>query len=150
MPLYFAYGSNLKRERLLERVTGALPAGIAWLADFAVVFDKRGADGTPKANLAPRFGARTWGALYALSEEDFDRLDRYERGYARLAVTVIGADGAPVPALTYRSERLLHGVPPADAYLRLVLEGAREHGLPEEHLRALTEAAAPTPRAWSD
>ena len=84
MPLYFAYGSNLKRERLLERVTGALPAGIAWLADFAVVFDKRGADGTSKANLAPRFGARTWGALYTLSEEDFDRLDRFERGYARL------------------------------------------------------------------
>ena len=51
MPCYFAYGSNLSLARLRERIGIALPLGVAELPDYRLVCDKRGADGSAKANL---------------------------------------------------------------------------------------------------
>lgn len=135
--LYFAYGSNLKWDRLRRRVPRAEPAGIGWLAGHAVAFDKRGRDGSGKANLSPAPDARVWGALYRLHLEDFARLDRFEGGYERVEVRVARPGGGLVEAITYRSGRLLDAPVAFDWYRRLVLEGAREHGLPEEHVGRL-------------
>ena len=84
MALYFAYGSNMASARLAARVPSARPVGPARLRDFAFRCNKRGADGTAKANLAPEPGAETWGVLYELDPGAFEVLDRLEGGYERV------------------------------------------------------------------
>ena len=129
--LYFAYGSNLCADRLRERAPSARARGAAYMRGFELRLDKLGADGTAKANLhaAPR--ARVWGALYALEREDWPRLDEFERGYARIEIEVILANGQCALAQTYRSDRLT-GAAAAVWYKQLIVAGARAHGLPAD------------------
>jgi hypothetical protein len=77
-----------------------------------------------------------WGALYLVHADDLERLDRYEAGYERVAVEVCWRD-ARVGAHTYRSARTTSDPVPFAWYKRLVVEGAREHGLPADWIRAL-------------
>ena len=134
--LYFAYGSNLASRRMRERVPDARPGGRARLAGFRLVSDKPGRDGSAKLNLVRDAGACVWGALWALQQRDLLVLDRIEGGYERVAVTVDG-DGGPLAATTYVSPLRGADAPLAGAYKALVVEGAREHGLPAEWLARL-------------
>jgi hypothetical protein len=129
---YFAYGSNLASARLRERVPSAVVRGVARAPGFALRVDKRGADGSAKANLHPAIdpGAEVWGAVYAIDAAEWPRLDRFEQGYARIEIEV-WLDDACFLASTYRSDRLTVDPVPLDWYKRLMVDGAREHGLPE-------------------
>jgi len=90
--------------------------------------------------------AEVWGVLYALPPGAWPALDRYEGGYARVAVEVEEAGGRPRRAETYISELLCEDLPPWAWYRRLVAEGAREHGLPSEHVAAVAgHPARPDP-----
>jgi hypothetical protein len=140
---YFAYGSNMSRAIFYER-RGMRPlaARPARLDGYRLCFNlpigpgERGC-----ANLEPEDGASTYGVLYRLTPTDFDRLDRTEGVhvgiYHRIPVDVMVADEI-VGALTYRSFRISAGRKPSARYLGLLLDGAREHGLPEEHVRFLS------------
>jgi gamma-glutamylcyclotransferase (GGCT)/AIG2-like uncharacterized protein YtfP len=139
VPPYFAYGSNLSSERLRERVRSVRAIGVARLDGYAWRSDKRGADGTAKANLAVDASACVWGTLYELDPADLEALDRFEGGYRRVRV-VVDCEGAPTVAETYLSGRRCAEAPQA-AYLALVLAGAREHDLPANWIAALQELA---------
>ena len=136
--LYFAYGSNLCAARLCERAPSAIARGAARADGFALALDKRGADGTAKVNLRAEPGSVVWGALYALDARDWPRLDAYERDYARIEIAVCcGAE--TLVAQTYRSDHLTDDPIAAAWYKRLIVDGARAHGLPSEWC-ALLEA----------
>lgn len=138
MPLYFAYGSNLRTARLRARVPSATPRGVAWLDGFRLTLDKRGADGSAKANVAAAAGERVFGVVYELEAAHWPDLDRCEPGYERFDARV-ERGGARLAVQTYRST-LVTDDPVAHAwYKRLMVEGAREHGLPPEWV-ALLEA----------
>ena len=51
--LYFAYGSNLKTERMKERIPSAMVKGISTLRGYQFKLNKLGKDGSAKANIAP-------------------------------------------------------------------------------------------------
>jgi uncharacterized protein (TIGR00369 family) len=142
MALYFAYGSNMASARLGTRVPSARPLGAARLADFAWRCNKRGADGTAKANLIREAGAETWGVLYELDAGALEVLDRVEGGYQRVAVTVI-RDDQSLRAHTYVSDRFAEDESPASWYVGLVVSGAREHALPAEWIASLERLAEP-------
>src|SRR5512133_1439850 len=74
--LYFAYGSNLSLEGMDARCPDAKPIGPAILHDWALTFQG-------VADIEPRAGTRTHGALWRISDSDLERLDRYE-GYPGL------------------------------------------------------------------
>jgi len=130
VPLYFAYGSNLKAERLIERVGPASAAGRARLADHGLSFKKRGGDGSGKACFEAAPGQTLWGVVYALTSAQFETLDRFERGYRRIEIAVRVDDEELKTAITYQAERFTDDPTPYDWYVRLIVEGAREHGLP--------------------
>jgi gamma-glutamylcyclotransferase (GGCT)/AIG2-like uncharacterized protein YtfP len=133
--LYFAYGSNLASRRLRARAPGARARGRARLAGWRLVADKPGKDGSAKLNIVPDPAACVWGAVFELREDDLRELDRYEDGYARFAVRVDAEAGA-LEATTYASP--LRGAPGlARDYKELVLEGAREQGLPAGWIASL-------------
>ena len=135
--LYFAYGSNLSSARMRGRVTSARALGPARIADYRLALDKRGADGSGKANLAPAPGASVWGVVYAIDELHWPRLDACEPGYRRVEVEVWTPQRS-LAAQTYRARVLTDDPVAFDWYKRLILEGALEHGLPPEWIETLT------------
>jgi hypothetical protein len=142
LALYFAYGSNMGSARMRSRVPEARLRAVGCVAGFRLALDKAGADGTGRANLAPEAGGLVWGVVWALPGSAWPALDRFEPGYARREIEAVST-GARVLAQTYLA------TDPADApldvsleYARLLLEGAREHGLPAEHVAILEALAA--------
>ncbi len=135
--VYFAYGSNLLTARMQERVPSAMPRGPAWLANHRLTTDKRGQDGTGKANLQPTPGERVWGVVWSLDAADWGRLDACENGYRRLALQVVGKKGEQIRAETYISNRLTDDPVLDSEYKRCLVDGARAHRLPEDWVSLL-------------
>jgi gamma-glutamylcyclotransferase len=140
---YFAYGSNMSRAIFLERrAMHPLAIRRGWLEEHRVCFNLPVGPGERGvANLEPAAGARTWGVLYLLTGEEFDRLDRTEgvhRGYYRRAPVEVVVDGGDhVSAFTYLSSWAREGRKPSARYLGLLVAGAREHGLPDDYVASL-------------
>jgi hypothetical protein len=134
--LYFAYGSNLSPARMVGRIAEARSLGAARLAGFRLCLDKRGGDGSGKANLREDPSESVWGALYSFDASEWLRLDGFEPGYERIAVEVEW-QGTTRPAHTYRSRLLTPDPVPFAWYKRLIVDGARAQRLPEEWIRRL-------------
>ncbi len=133
---YFAFGSNMSSVRLLARVEDARPLGRALLRDHAFVCNKRGQDGSAKANIEPREGASVWGVLFVVPRADLARLDRIEGGYVRTEV-MVDHEGTTVTCFTYLSTRRLDGGRPFDWYKAHIVDGAVEFGLPADYVATL-------------
>jgi gamma-glutamylcyclotransferase len=150
---YFAYGSNLVIERMRERGADFTAARPAVLRDHRLVFDKRSSDGTSRANVERSVGARVYGVVYEMAADGLRALQQFESGYDLVEVLVQSAraDGGVevVPAKTFlaRPDRRI-SADPSKSYLHMILEGARQHGLPdaarEEILRAAKRKPDPT------
>jgi cation transport regulator ChaC len=137
---YFGYGSNMSRAIFVER-RGMKPMashpgrldGHGLRFNLPVGPGERGV-----ANLEIEPGARIWGVLYRLSVEDCKRLDRSEGVhvglYQRIPVEVTSEIHGRVTAFTYRSSFVDTGRKPSARYMDLLLDGAREQGLPEEYV----------------
>lgn len=147
--LYFAYGSNLLSERMRSRVASARRVCGAWVDDKRLTFGKRGRDGSGKATLVATIGARVWGALYAIDPAHWERLDGFEPGYERVALEVTTENHERVTAATYIAPETASEPVAFAWYKRLLIDGARENGLPEPYidsLRRLPERPGPERR----
>jgi cation transport regulator ChaC len=142
----FAYGSNLYFSRMTERVPSAQVVGCALLSGCRLCFHKRSdIDGSGKANvIAGGAGDCVWGVVYEIAPADLPALDRCEGGYARRAIEVELTTGERVGVEVYvaESENVDERVRPFAWYKRLVVDGARMHGLPAEYVEVI--ACAPT------
>jgi cation transport regulator ChaC len=140
---YFGYGSNMSRSIFVERRRmRPLATRSARLDDYRLCFNiPIGPGERGVANLQAQTGARTHGVLYLLAAADFDRLDRTEGVqfgvYRRIPVEVTLDDAQRVAAVTYQSSLTQDARKPSARYMGLLLEGARQHGLPGEYLRFL-------------
>lgn len=144
---YFAFGSNMGCHRLQARIAAARPWGRGQLSGWRFVCNKIGLDGSAKANIVRCPGALVWGAIYQLPTGELGRLDVIEGGYDRIVVDV-GDDGGELwRCQTYVSHRISDDHTPFDWYRALMIDGAREHGLPADHIAVLEGLAArPDPR----
>jgi len=149
---YLAYGSNLHPLRLIERVGPLEGLGKVCLPGWRLCFDKRGSDGSAKANLraAPGTEHEAWGALYRLKRSQYGTLDHFEgcgRGYETFWLD-LPFEEREIEVLTYLTPshwRLSSGLP-HDWYRELVYLGARYHGIPESVQDAIARVpAAPDP-----
>jgi gamma-glutamylcyclotransferase len=139
---YFTYGSNLLSDQMVAR-TGPIRTGderprIARLPNYRLVFNVLGDDGCIYANIAQP-GNGVLGVVYRCGEDALEKLDEYEHEYERQEVVVIDGNGIDLVALVYiaKPEHVTVGGAPSAAYLRKIVTGAREHGLPEEYIRAI-------------
>ena len=140
--LYFAYGSNLSTSRMRGRVCSAEVIGRAQLLNHQLTFDKRGRDGSGKANVTSMERASTWGVLYRIEASSFSRLDGFESGYRRIRVEVALTSGETRNADTYRAIAAASGLLPYSWYKKLITDGARAHDLPEEYVAFLDSIPA--------
>jgi gamma-glutamylcyclotransferase (GGCT)/AIG2-like uncharacterized protein YtfP len=98
------------------------------------------------AGLASRPGAEVWGVVYRLSAKDLSALDRREgydperradiNRYNRQAVRVL-MNGEPLDCVTYFARPEPGDHVPSAEYLRTIIEGAEENGLPPDYISML-------------
>ena len=142
---YFAYGSNMLRQRLRARCPSARRLAVARLHGHRLAFDKRSwRDNTGKCRIEETgdAGDLVWGVLYDLDASDLTQLDRAEgAGNGHEIVTVDAqVDGTQVvPAFTYQAEPgfIDASLVPYDWYVELVVAGAKENGLPPAYVRGI-------------
>lgn len=138
--LYFAYGSNMLTARLRARVPSCRPICIASLPGHELRFHKRSRDGSGKCDaFIVSGGAGVMGVLFSFEAADRPALDRAEgrgSGYDDAIVTVHDGNGRSMDALTYfaHPNYIDSRLKPYGWYRELVLEGAREHGLPKQYV----------------
>ena len=130
--IYFAYGSNLLRERLLARCPSLSFASRAVLAGHQLAFDKASIDKSGKCAFVRAEGENVLGVLWDVPNEDLGELDKHEgvgNGYEQCIVSVAREDGNTVEAVTYRATKHQQGLQPFDWYLALVVAGAVQQQL---------------------
>lgn len=137
----FAYGSNLSTRRLHARTPSARAVCVASLGGYALRFHKRGADGSAKAD-AFRTGNtadRVWGVVWEIAADELPALSEVEAGYDLREVELRTRDGVTLHAHAYRActAAIDASCVAFDWYVEYVREGALEHGLPEDCVRAL-------------
>lgn len=138
--LYFAYGSNMCSGRLRRRVPSAEPLFIACLSGHRLSFDKRSNDGSGKAD-AEHTGDDNcvWGVVFEIETVEKEALDQAEAlgsGYEEKTVTLDGPFGKCAATMYYATDKDAVRKP-YSWYLRFVVEGARQHGLPADYVFSL-------------
>lgn len=103
--LYFAYGSNLDRERMKERKCDFSSAKSAHLKDWKLVFNKRSAKipAMGFGNVIPAKGEIVEGILYEMDDSMIKSLDKYEgypKHYNREKI-IVSVEGKEVEADIY-------------------------------------------------
>lgn len=147
---YFAYGSNMLRQRLQHRGVKLLDVGrAASIAGYSLAFNKNSSDRSSKANLMRATGQTSWGVLFSVESGSLAGLDAAEGSpdhYYRATVTVQTDDGAR-DAMTYLAQPKMvieTSDQPWDWYLALVLAGAKAcPGMPSswiEHVRSIGQS----------
>jgi hypothetical protein len=139
---YFAYGSNMSSRRLTRRVKIINTIDPTCLKGYELTFNKLGKDSTAKANLVASPEGHLWGVLYRLVENEAQLLDGFEPAYVKLHVHARGMNiRDEASAFTYSSNLLTEDQKPARRYLEHIIEGAREHALPEDYISFLKNSA---------
>lgn len=144
--LYFAYGSNLSRQRLHLHAPSAHLVSIARLEGYRLAFSiesKRSWLGGV-GDIVAEPGSEVWGALWVIGAEHSRELDAQEGlfrdppAYRRLTVEVRTPAGDLVRCRTYQVVAPHpKGYAPSPAYKQTILTGARDIGLPEAYIARL-------------
>jgi hypothetical protein len=122
---YFAYGSNMLPERLLERIIKYHTAFPSTLSNYRFTYNKKSIDRTAKANIIEdTSGAVAMGICFEIDDDDFSELQKFENGYDRRNITITLKGGKQVSAVTYISDSTDDTLTPSKEYKDLVLKGA--------------------------
>ncbi|XP_015678714.1 gamma-glutamylcyclotransferase isoform X1 [Protobothrops mucrosquamatus] len=142
---YFAYGSNLLRERIMLRNPSVVFLTIAQLLDYKLAFSSHQGrlslqwkGGTATIVYSP--GEEVWGIIWKMNTSDLCSLDRQEgveNGiYIPIEVTVRTQDGKIVKCRSYQMNDYVHDLP-SPQYKRVICLGAKQNELPMDYQKKL-------------
>lgn len=141
---YFAYGVNLNKDVLRKRIGDWKISKKAILEGYTLcfsVYSKSWKGGV--ADIREMEGSRVYGAVYLITEEQLNMLDRYEgvpNTYMRRKVKVITEDGV-IDAITYVATNPKGYVKPSIEYLSNIIKGLRQHGYDENVIKEVKRIA---------
>jgi cation transport regulator ChaC len=152
MPLIFQYGSNCDASRLSSdaRLGGdAEDLGRAeTLGEYDIGFHVWSrSNGCAAADLITTPGCRAWGVLYKVSDKGYEKLKQTEGSrYEPTAIRVRKHTGEVVEAITFlvRRDERRAGLWTSFEYVRHIVNGLREHGVPEDWVAHVLEVAIKT------
>ncbi|XP_071378111.1 gamma-glutamylcyclotransferase a [Centroberyx affinis] len=147
--MYFAFGSNLLKERLQLANPSAIFHCAGRLKDYVLKFglweehvDNPWHGGVATIDFCP--GGEVWGVVWTLNNEHLISLDNQEGVnlglYSPLEVTVETNHGLML-CRTYQMNHF-HACPPSPQYKQVLCLGAEQNGLPVEYLRGLEAVQA--------
>lgn len=127
--LYFAYASNLSKEYMLSRCPDAVPIKKASLKGYGLTFNEL-------ADIIEDKSEEVLGALYVISQEELeilDRLEGYPDLYDRISVEVFDGKGNTYDAFAYIMTEKKKESPP-EHYYKLLIDGYRDWNLSMDKL----------------
>ncbi|XP_077160631.1 gamma-glutamylcyclotransferase [Paroedura picta] len=143
--LYFAYGSNLLRERITLRNPSATFHDIAKLQDYKLAF------GSPQgkqsltwhgstATILRSPGDEVWGIVWLMDSCDLSSLDKQEgvEGglYAPIEINVNTQEGKTLRCRSYQMNDYVCNLP-SPHYKKVICMGAKQNGLPIDYQKKL-------------
>lgn len=133
---YFAYGSNLLKEQMIERTGNALKKSNFTLKRYKIFFNKKSYDGTGKANIVYTGNKEdeVEGVLYKVTQDEINKLDHTEGGYER---RIIDTGKDYTKAYAYMSINTCKSLKPSDEYLKKILKGAAQNRLSNDYINKL-------------
>ncbi|NXF35703.1 GGCT glutamylcyclotransferase, partial [Nyctibius bracteatus] len=143
--LYYAYGSNLLRERLLLSNPSAALCAVARLQDFKLEFGHHQGrtssvwhGGTATIVQSP--GEEVWGTVWKMHTSNLSSLDKQEGVedgiYAPIEVNVHTQAGQVLTCRSYQMRDYVCG-PPSPHYKKVICMGAKQNGLPPDYQNKL-------------
>ncbi len=137
--LYFAYGSNMCTRYLREHCPSAEPVMPAALANVHIEFRRFSTNlGGGISTIQPAPGEIVHGVLFAIPRAEIEALDILENVpdglYTRDTFVMLDAAGEWRRAELYRIVTPEGPFAPAGQYIDWMLEGAREHRLPDDYI----------------
>jgi hypothetical protein len=154
---YFAYGSNMQTATLCGRRRVAYRQAVpVRVPGWRLVLDKPPliALAHSFANIVPEAGAEVLGVCYELTVEDHDHVELTEGvrigNYASVEVQAWSLATPQGPAFSARSlssAKRDDRLKPSTRYMQLLIEGALEHGLPDDYITALRAIPAEPEKA---
>ncbi|XP_064200110.1 gamma-glutamylcyclotransferase isoform X1 [Anguilla rostrata] len=150
--LYFAYGSNLLKERLQLKNPSATVHCVARLKDYKLVFGNH--QGLPSARwhggvatIEHSPGDEVWGVVWKMNTADLESLDRQESfskqenvklgAYSPVEVSV-STRGQELNCRTYIMNSCVYALP-SPQYLKVIVMGAEQNGLPRDYQEKLKD-----------
>uniref|UniRef100_A0A8C8E3Q8 Gamma-glutamylcyclotransferase b n=1 Tax=Oryzias sinensis TaxID=183150 RepID=A0A8C8E3Q8_9TELE len=135
--LYFAYGSNLLKERLRLKNPSATVLCVARLklvfGNHKGLTSDRWHGGVATIEHSP--GDEVWGVVWRLSTSDLESLDNQENvtlgAYSPVELSV-KTKGQELSCRTYIMNSCVYA-PPSPQYLQVIMMGAQQNGLPMEY-----------------
>ena len=132
--LYFAYGSNMYRKRLSDRIGFIDKWDNGTVLKKQLSFNKLGQDGSGKANLIDQEDEKAYGVIYQVNESDLIKLDRFEVGYERKTLEVQSDNNGYLKAILYLANNLQDFISPNKEYMNHIIRGAEENGLKQNYI----------------
>jgi gamma-glutamylcyclotransferase (GGCT)/AIG2-like uncharacterized protein YtfP len=137
--LYFAYGSNMNHEQMLQRCPSSKYIRKCYLKDYKFVYDgyssKRGG---AVANIIESNGSIVWGGVFEINKDNLSALDCYEGYpdyYDRKQVDVIDDNSSIYKAIVYyRTDKKIGQ--PSKGYRQVVEKGANDCELPKDYINS--------------
>lgn len=124
MKLYFAYGANLSLESMSYRCPRARPVTQFFLRDWQLEFHSH-------ATVRPCVGAEVPGALWSITPECEEHLDRFEGYPFYYQKQTITQDGFTFMIYTMTEPEMGS---PSSGYISLLEQGYQDWKLPRVHL----------------
>ena len=140
---YFAYGSNMSRERLQKRVPSARVIGVFSLVGYELRFHKIGQDGSAKGDAF--YTGKAFdiilGVLYTIKCSEKKWLDEAEglgNGYQEKEVSLKGESGLLTVGFLYYATNINSALRPFSWYVHHILWGARIAKLPGRYIKKIS------------
>jgi hypothetical protein len=135
---YFAYGSNMLKSRIEDRLKSVTDLGIAVLKSHKIKFNKQSKDGSGKTNIVSDIHSNVLGVIYNLTEEQITLLDRNEIGYERIKIIVeFNSISTNVETYIAKPNTINENLLPTSEYLGYLITGAREHSFSQTYIESL-------------
>jgi hypothetical protein len=147
---YFAYGSNMYTNRLRQRVSSAEKYAVATLKAYDLRFHKISIDSTGnrsgKCNVFHTENPmdEVIGVVFEIEDAQKPELDKVEDGYEETLIEVNSAEGIIRAYMYYVTDPALidDSLCPYTWYKDFVVQGAKQHQLPEQYIQRLGKVKA--------
>ncbi|KAJ8904084.1 hypothetical protein NDN08_000613 [Rhodosorus marinus] len=147
--VYFGYGSNLKGTRLQVSAPSAKFEGIARLDGFKLAFTTPSRRwGGAAADVLEAHGGIVYGAMWSIARSELLAVDdqesvnqgQYFRDFQYVDELDSGfrSTGRKIKVLLYRVREPQPTLIPSKVYLRVILAGAKEIGLPPDYVHTIS------------
>lgn len=124
MVFYYAYGSNMSEQRMLDRKITFFSRKFGILKDYKLVFNKisKSNNNISFANIVESIGDFVEGVIYEINEYDIKKLDKFEGypvHYTRKNVII---DNISCVVYVAQNEWVKEGIYPTKEYINYLLE----------------------------